>query len=186
MAVQICYSEPAESFRAERLIGRHLSGDRWASDQLVEHTRRIVERRLRALGLAGETAYDATQESLLQILGKLDRYEPGRGTYAAWVGSFALNAARELRRRARRYVSGERAWDVSDTGDGVDSRAAFEGSASLREAIRSLPVDDRELLFFRFELGMTSKEIAVRRQMNDPQVRKRISRALEKLRRRLG
>jgi RNA polymerase sigma factor (sigma-70 family) len=53
----------------------------------------------------------------------------------------------------------------------------------LRTAMASLDGLDRELLQMRYALCMTSEEIAASNNLNAPQVRKRISRAVERLRR---
>ena len=50
------------------------------------------------------TAEEVAQESLIAALGALDRFDPGRGTFRAWLHRITVNRALNAVRRERRHA----------------------------------------------------------------------------------
>jgi RNA polymerase sigma factor (sigma-70 family) len=120
------------------------------------------------------------QGTALEVLRRIPEYDADRSTLESWIAGFAANAARshwrsELGRRERLVSLGD--VDSFDVVKDEDRRLDL-----LCSALKSLDPLDRELLQLRFVLGLSSQEIADRSDMNAPQVRKRVSRAVERLR----
>jgi RNA polymerase sigma-70 factor (ECF subfamily) len=167
---------------AAQLVGKYQRGEGDAGDRLAVYVLSLLKRRLRRLSATEAEVEEVAQECMLSIFQRLDEYDGALGSFEGWVGGFAQNCWRSYVRattRARKnHVSID---DVSETpyeiGGSVDQRD------HLMTAMESLEIIDRELLHMRYSLGMSSEEIAVSSNMNPPQVRKRISRAVERLRR---
>lgn len=167
---------------APRLVGRYLDGERAAGDQLADYVGRVVKRRLRRLSATEAEVEEIAQECVLSVFQRLSEYDAELGSFEGWVSGFAQNCWRaHIRSMVRSRRSQVPIDDVTEAqyeiGDHVNQRE------NLASAMETLELVDRELLHMRFSLGMSSDEIADASDMNAPQVRKRISRAVERLRR---
>lgn len=163
------------------IIG-YVNGDKLAGERLAEHIRVTLHRKMRRYGVAPQESEDLAQNCVLEILRRIGEYEPAKGSLEAWVGGFALNAVR----MHRRSLVGKRAKDmpIDDLPQnyGLESPALANRRDLLAAALESLDLLDRELLHMRFAMRLSSQEIASASDMNAAQVRKRISRAVERLR----
>ncbi|MFN0029088.1 MAG: RNA polymerase sigma factor [Acidimicrobiales bacterium] len=131
---------------------RAQKGDRQALDDLLRaHQRRIFCLCRRLCG-NHDDALDATQEALLTIARRLDRFD-GRSSFGTWAYRVATNACLdELRRRARRprpmgadqlaqealsHADQRHRDDADPVGHGVTTRAELDAAlATLPEEFR--------------------------------------------------
>jgi RNA polymerase sigma factor (sigma-70 family) len=93
---------------------------------------------------------------------------------------FALNSARAYNRGSRRIRTEVALEDVAEPS--TDDVAVTGTRSGLAAALDKLSGEDQQVLGFKFGLGLTSEEIGERLGMTGTQVRKRVSRALERLR----
>ena len=121
-------------------------------------------------------ALDATQEALLTIVRRLDRFD-GRSTFGTWAYRVATNACLdELRRRRRRP-------EPLDPEDFPPRR--FEGDPAgwiadritLDDALTRLSTDFRAVLVLRELVGLEYAEIAETLDLPLGTVRSRLARA---------
>jgi RNA polymerase sigma factor (sigma-70 family) len=162
-------------------VQSYIEGDAGAGERLAEHVIATLQRKMRRFGVPPQEAEDLAQNCALEILRRINEYDEAKGQLDAWVGGFALNAVR----MHRRSLIGRRAKDLPI--EELPNLAYEVGAASTRkdnllQALESLDVMDRELLHLRYSLRLSSADIAASSDMNAAQVRKRISRAVEKLR----
>lgn len=164
------------------LIADYQLGNLQAGEELQSSIRSVLTRRIKRCDVTAQEAEELVQESILQVFARLHEYSEEKGTFEAWLSGFAMNAVRAHRRRSARMRT--RSVTVDDSFElSYEINVNDSDQELLGEAINSLDVLDRELLHMRFSLGMSSDEIAARSDLNAPQVRKRISRAVERLRR---
>jgi RNA polymerase sigma-70 factor (ECF subfamily) len=102
-------------------------------------------------------AEDVTQQIFAKLLTALDRYEPRRVPFSAWILRVAHNASID-HLRTRRPVPVEEVHAV-DRPEDVTGRERF---ADLRLALDQLPPEQRDVLVLRFLVGLTPGEIAER------------------------
>jgi RNA polymerase sigma-70 factor (ECF subfamily) len=102
-------------------------------------------------------AEDVTQQIFAKLMTALQRYEPRSVPFSAWILRIAHNAAIDSM-RARRAVPCE---EVRSP-ELEDSSIARERAGDLRDAIATLPEEQREVIVMRFVLGLSPKEIAER------------------------
>lgn len=171
--------EPAE---IDHAIHKFQSGDAFAGKVLSEHIDRIVMRRLRRLNATEAEREEIAQETKLMVIQRLGEFDQDVGPFDGWVAGFAHNCwrahIRSVIRLRRATVAME---SISQAHYEIDEEV--DQRENLQTAMDSLELIDRELLHMRYGLGMTSDEIAQNSDMNAPQIRKRISRAVERLRR---
>lgn len=103
-------------------------------------------------------AEDITQNVFAKLIGAIKRYEErGAIPFAGWIMRVARNAALD-HLRARRQIPVE---EVRTT-DPADEGREFDQRQSLKEALATLPEEQREVLVLRHVLGLSPPEIAAR------------------------
>ena len=163
-----------------RLLGYATTGDRAAVDRIANDILEYVKKRVRAFGVPISDAADVAQACTLEVLRHLKDFDPAKGRFDGWMSGFALNSARAYNRGARRLKSEVALDDVGEPS--TEQVFGSEKRTGLAAALDRLSEDDQSLLGYKFGLGMTSEEIGQRVGMSATQVRKRVSRALERLR----
>jgi RNA polymerase sigma-70 factor (ECF subfamily) len=164
----------------DRLLGNAKEGDRTAVDRLAIDILEYVKRRVKAFGVPTNDAEDVAQACTLEVLRHLADFDPQRGKFAGWITGFALNSARAYNRGSRRVRSEVPLEEIAEPS--TDDVALGAQRTGLASALDKLSAEDQKLLGMKFGLGLTSDEMGGRLGMTGTQVRKRVSRALERLR----
>lgn len=105
-----------------------------------------------------EAAADLAAEVFLRMVRELDRYDPRRLSFAAWVFCLAHDRTVDyLRRKGRRpavslTTLGERGPLQEDAAEAMAEREALE------RALRSLTEEQQAVLLLRFYVGLSSEE----------------------------
>ncbi|HTV17730.1 MAG TPA: RNA polymerase sigma factor [Polyangiaceae bacterium] len=137
------------------------------------------------LGSQGD-ADDVTQETLLSAHQSFGEYR-GVGSVRAWLLGIARNKCLQQLEKVRRQgakvaaAAGEARASSIDEALGVKARA--ERARALLDKVRP---SDREALLLRFSADLSFKEIAAVSGIDEATARKRVSRALTRLRSALG
>ncbi|MFI7608054.1 RNA polymerase sigma factor [Micromonospora sp. NPDC049366] len=170
----------------DEFVTRAQAGDREAYDVLVARHTASAYRTAVLLG-AGPDAEDVIQEAFVKGYRNLARYR-AESSFRAWLLAIVANETRNLHRsRDRRdgLVLRAAAADphAEVTGDGaVGAVLAAERRALLVDALRRLPVKDREVIVCRFFLDLSEDETVAMLGWPRGTVKSRTSRALAKLR----
>lgn len=164
----------------DEVIARARAGDRQAFASLVAHYGADVLRLCTVITTDRHVGEDAAQETWRQAWRRLDTLrEPAR--IRPWLLRVAANEAKQQLRRNRRHA-------VEDID--AASEAAAHGDpgdlAAVRDALRALPIDDRELLARCYVVGMTSAEVARELGISPEGVRSRVARIRQHLRREMS
>jgi RNA polymerase sigma-70 factor (ECF subfamily) len=128
------------------------------------------------------SAEDAAALAFERLYRSRSRVDPRRGTPRAWLFAIARNAALdELRRRRRRGAS---QLQEAAAGDHVaaDALADVERRATVREALASLPLRDREIVLLKFHGQLSNAELARALGISESNAGTRLHRALTRLR----
>ena len=126
-------------------------------------------------------ADEATQETLLRAHRAMATYR-GEGSAKAWLCGIARHVCAhmlETRRKGREIAE---LVTVPDTESGRDQLATRQRARAIRDALGYLKPSERDVLVLRFVAGLTSREIATAINLDEATARKRISRALARLR----
>jgi RNA polymerase sigma-70 factor, ECF subfamily len=102
-------------------------------------------------------AEDITQTVFARLSRRLQRYEPRRVPFGAWITTVARNAAID-HLRAKRMVPCEQALDPETAHEDLSQ----DRLADIRAALAALSEVQREVLVLRFVAGMGIKEVAQR------------------------
>lgn len=172
------------------LVAAARAGDRDALDELLRrHHDRVFSVCRRLTGNHAD-ALDATQEALITIARRLDRFD-GRASFSTWAYRVATNACLdELRRRSRRPIPFDHSAEPPDTTlpparPSVDPAPSVAARLDIDAALAELPVDFRVAVVLRDVLTLDYQEIAEVTSVPIGTVRSRIARGRALLARRL-
>ena len=165
-----------ESLTSFELVLRAKTGDERARDLLIERyqarLRRWAHGRLPPSARGAHETHDLVQDTLLQVLNNLDRFNPRHeGAFQGFVRTILANRIRDLARRwSRRGISDPIEGDELP-GHGVsplDEAIGSEIRARYEAALTRLRPEDRELIIARIEMGLPYKEMV--EMFNKPSV----------------
>jgi RNA polymerase sigma-70 factor (ECF subfamily) len=162
------------------------AGPQVAGAEALEHFRPGLELlALRALGSL-DAAREAVQETLARAIVALQNGQPSDlAKLPAFVAGIARHVSVDMLRAQRRVVSLDTLSEDHQHSREADALSALVSDAErvrVRGALSQLTQPDRELLQLCYYEGLTPGEIATRLGEPSERVRKRKSRALERLR----
>lgn len=143
----------------------------------THHT--ILGRLCMALLASPADADEAVQETLLRAHRAMATYR-GEGSVKAWLCGIARHVCAhvlETRRRGREVLE-----LVPSDGEARDAFETRRRARVIRDALERLKPTEREALVLRYVADLSHREIAVACGLDEQAVRKRISRALARLR----
>lgn len=105
----------------------------------------------------GFEAEDVTQHVFAKLMTKLEKYEPREVPFSAWIIRVARNVAVDHMRQ-RRAVPCEEVRDLMVHGG--EDESARHRALDLRDALASLPEDQRQVVVMRHLVGLSPGEIA--------------------------
>ena len=112
-------------------------------------------------------AEDVTQHVFAKLMTKLEKYEPREVPFSAWIIRVARNVAVDHIRQ-RRAIPCEEVRELQ--AHSFDDEAARDRALDLRDALDTLPEDQREVVLLRHIVGLTPGEIAGRLGKTEPSI----------------
>lgn len=167
----------------EVLIARAKDGD---GDAFSEVLRRYEEAAFRAAYLVlhdADDARDATQEGFLRAYQAIGRFRPG-SAFRPWLLRIVMNQALSMAKsKARRTAATERLASVTASAPPriEDEVADREQALALRACIEALREQERVIIYLRFFLLLSEREMAEYLGCAQGTVKSRLHRALGRL-----
>ncbi len=128
------------------------------------------------------TAEDLTSTTFLKALEKIDRFDPAKGRFGAWVMTIAKNVLTDHYRALKPTTDIENVWDLSSDDDVASDLDDKEAHRELREALAKLPNDKREIVLLRVWEDLSYAEIAALTGKTEGNCKVIFSRAMKDLR----
>lgn len=131
-----------------------------------------------------DDADDATQETLIRAFRALHTFDSER-PLRPWLLQIASNVTRNRQRSLRRYLAAlQRSFSQSETStnDSSERTAAQWEADQLWQAIRRLKHDDQAVLYLRYFLEQTEREMSQTLNIAVGTVKSRLHRATARLR----
>jgi RNA polymerase sigma-70 factor (ECF subfamily) len=166
--------------------------DRAAFGELYERHERALLGFLGAATRRADLAADLTAETFARALEGCAGFDAERGSARMWLFGIARNVLAGSARRGRVESEARRRLGLKaialhpDQLDAIEALIAREGDLIVEGWLRELPADQREALRARILDDLDYAEIAARMRCSQAVVRKRVSRALLRLRRQLS
>ena len=179
---------PAASGRGRRgrdeseLLADLRRGDRLAAEILVELTYPLIYRSLYRLCGDGDTASDLTQDTYARAWRALDQFD-GRSRFSTWLYRIAYTTFLNHVRRPQRFVQLDDATVLAESvaPPEQDPLVALD-ALRLRRAVLALPEELRFVVTAHFWGEVTVREIARQEGLSTVGIRKRLHRAVSRLR----
>lgn len=182
-----------EDVADEELIARMTRGDAEAVRLLYARHGRLVFGLAMSVTQDASTAEEVCQDVFLRVWERSSTYRADKGKAVTWIARIARNRAIDLL-RSRRIREADSAPEPQEPGAvvaGSESDPAEHlwsrlRDQAVREAVASLPPEQRRVLTLAFFKGLTHRQIA--EQLGEPlgTVKTRIRDAMRKLKERLG
>lgn len=129
-------------------------------------------------------ADDVVGETMLAALESLHRFDPARGSFAAWLFVIGQRKTVDQQRAHQRFLRLaarlRQRVESLDEDDALDRVVAEERAAEVRRLLRGLSRGDQEILALRYSAGLTGEEIAAVLDISHSAARKRLSRASQR------
>ena len=168
------------------LVARAQAGDGDAFARLYEQTFERIYRYILFRVNDEFIAEDLTAEVFLRVWTHLPRYRPEHSTILVWIYTIAHNAVIDHYRTQRptQPLDEAQAIAANEPSPHEQSELQFEGQA-IRQAMKGLTPDQREVLMLRFLDGFETDEIASKMKKTPGAVRALQMRGLQMLARTL-
>ena len=148
-------------------VVRAKQGDREALRYLYVHYADHVYGYVSSIVRDEYEAEDVTQHLFAKLMTALPKYEPREVPFSAWILRVARNVAVDHMRQRRPVPCEEvRELDVREEDDETSRHRAL----GLRDALASLPEDQRQVVVMRHLVGLTPGEIAGRLGRTEPSI----------------
>jgi RNA polymerase sigma-70 factor (ECF subfamily) len=148
-------------------VARAKQGDREALRFLYVHYADHVYGYVSSIVRDDYEAEDVTQHLFAKLMTALPKYEPREVPFSAWILRVARNVAVDHMRQRRPVPCEEvRELDVREE----DDESSRHRSLGLRDALASLPEDQRQVVVMRHLVGLTPGEIAGRLGRTEPSI----------------
>ena len=138
-------------------VTRAKQGDREALRYLYVHYADHVYGYVASIVRDDYEAEDVTQHVFAKLMTVLPKYEPREVPFSAWILRVARNVAVDHMRQ-RRAIPCEEVRDLETHANDDDS--SRHRSLGLRDALATLPEDQRQVVVMRHLIGLTPGEIA--------------------------
>lgn len=129
---------------------------------------------------------ELVQETLLAAFDAFPQYR-AEGSVRAWLFGIARRlCGRHTELRARREARLRLVHDTRPRPDASELAALRERAERVRAVLAKLKPSEREAVVLRFEAGLSFREVAIACGIDEATARKRVSRALARMRAELG
>jgi RNA polymerase sigma-70 factor, ECF subfamily len=148
------------------LDARFAEGDQTALREAYDrHGGWVLAVARRGLG-SPHDAEDVTQQVFAKLMTAIGKYQERDVSFSAWIMRVARNVAVDHLRR-RRAIPCE---EVRELEPGAEDDASRSRSMMLRDALASLPEEQREVIVLRHLVGLSPGEIAGRLGRTEPSI----------------
>jgi RNA polymerase sigma-70 factor, ECF subfamily len=157
----------AETRAVAQAVVRAKQGDQEALRYLYVHYADHVYGYVASIVRDDHEAEDVTQHVFAKLMTALPKYEPREVPFSAWILRVARNVAVDHMRQRRAILSDE----VRELDTRVeDDDASRMRSLGLRDALATLPEDQRQVIVMRHLVGLSPGEIAGRLGRTEPSI----------------
>jgi RNA polymerase sigma-70 factor (ECF subfamily) len=156
--------------------------DARAAEELVDSYGNRLLRAAFALCGNETEAQDLVQETFLQAIRSVDRFQ-GRSAVYTWLHSILINLTRHYHRDRKRIVYDDDAAsrEISEPGENPSELDAMAASSALWRALRRLSAAHREVIVLRYYENLKIHEIAAQLRISKGTVKSRLHYAIAEM-----
>ena len=173
---------PLDSAQLNALLRRLAKGDAAALDEIFFRYGKRMVALARGIVRSQADAEDVVSESFVKLVRSVGKFEEGNGY--GYLMRIVRNTALDFLRRNKRRAA-ENIDDFFSLADERYSPEKREDALFLERAIKSLPPLEKRMIYYRYYLDLTVREIAREQNMSKSSVERAVSRAEEMLKKAL-
>lgn len=133
-----------------------------------------------------ENTEDIVSQVFMKAMQHLDRFDPAKASMKTWLMRIAEHAVIDFYRRQKPQISYSQEENGLENMLHVDFEEEYNRILSperkmVLDALRELPQRERMFIYYKYFLGITNREIAMRLGMNENTVSAIIARTRKKL-----
>jgi RNA polymerase sigma-70 factor, ECF subfamily len=172
------------------LRDRILEGDREALEHFYEaYFSRLYRYIYYRVGHDHQHAEEVVNDTFIEALDKIERFDPERGSMEAWLITLSRNRIRSLNSLMGRQTDRETSWsmldgeldtifaDVTRTSEQEEALESEELSSLVGLVMEGLPEEYGKLLEMKYMLDMSTREIARIMEKTEKAVESKLTRA---------
>ncbi len=133
-------------------------------------------------GMSAAQAEDILQDTMLSVWRKAAQFDPARAQVSGWIYQVARNRQIDIIRKEKRPIPEALKMDDTTEPDASDAVALEQETRKLRDALNSLPKDQRVVLEKAYLGELTHKDIQTETGLPLGTIKSRIRLGLERLR----
>ena len=107
-----------------------------------------------------ETAEDLTSKVFFKVLKKINTYKEGNASFQTWLYTVARNTVIDHYRSQKKDYNIDDIWDLSNKEDVAENVEVSMQIEKVKEYLKDLKTDQREIMMLRLWQGLSYKEIA--------------------------
>lgn len=180
-----------DSLTDEAIVERVKNGDLASFELVMRRYNQRIFRIVRSIVVDENEAEDVVQETYVRAFEHLNQFE-GRALFSTWLTKIAVHEALTRRKKQRRlqlfdssdpesYLMSQNASD----NDVVDQVSSNELRVMLAVEVDQLPADERVVFTMRLVEGVSTRETARCLELTESNVKIRLHRARQQLRKRI-
>jgi RNA polymerase sigma-70 factor (ECF subfamily) len=129
-----------------------------------------------------ETAEDLTSKVFFKVLKKINTYKEGSASFQTWLYTVARNTVIDHYRSQKKDYNIDDIWDLSNKEDIAENVEVNIQIEKVKEYLKDLKTDQREIIMLRLWQGLSYKEIAEVIGKNEANCKVIYSRTVKKMR----
>ncbi|GAB5495618.1 MAG: ECF RNA polymerase sigma factor SigK [Phycisphaerales bacterium] len=167
----------------ESLLQRIAAGDESAVEGVVSTYGDLVWRvAVRRLGRDHPELDDAVQNAFVEVWRHAGRYDPSRGTEAAFIGIIAARRTIDILRQGSSSTAHIDRSLLEPKGRSVPGNSESNSDTDMMSVFRELREEEQDALRLRYHAGMSYDEIATALDSKPATIRSRVFQGLRRLR----
>ncbi|HDL89359.1 MAG TPA: RNA polymerase sigma factor [Thermodesulforhabdus norvegica] len=174
------------------LIRKAQKGDNNARNELVNrYYEKIYRAAFRLCGFDREVAFEATQETFLKLMTRLDSFE-GKCSLGTWLYRVLINECLQQRRKDKIFRKFLKAWFGNGSNKNfiepsqVENLARKEEQCCIKKAMNKLSKQQRLVVTLKVMEGLTMREVAEILGISEGAVKSHLFRGIRTLKEELG
>ena len=169
------------------MIDRLRAGDETALDDLIRYYRPLICYIITPILDNAHDREECISEVVRRVWDGIGSFDPGRGSWNAWLTALARNTALNKARGSRKYAVSDLSPDTPDTSPTPEQEILRrEQQKALYQALKQLPQAEQALFYRKYYYLQPTAQIAAELGITERAAEGRLYRIKQKLRRMLG
>ena len=174
--------------REEEIIKLLRARDEQGAEELLKHYGPLMRYIIRPILRDTQDREECLSDAAMRVWKNIDRFDPDRGSWSAWLTALTRNAALDRARQNKREEPADELSHVTPSQEPTPEEEVLrqERRAAVNQALDRLPSQDRLLFYRKYYYLQSNAQIASELGMTERAVEGRLYRLRKRLLKILG